>query len=144
MIYMTPRIFVDTNVLVYAYDREWPEKQRIALELLDGLVSKQQAVCSAQVLAEFFVVVTRGIPEPLASEQALITIDRLRQCLEVVPVTAAVVREAARAVVTYRMSFWDAQIWAAAHLNQVELILSEDLPGNASVEGVNYRNPFPH
>lgn len=135
---------MDTNVLVYAYDREWPEKQRIALELLDGLVSKQQAVCSAQVLAEFFVVVTRGIPEPLASEQALITIDRLRQCLEVVPVTAAVVREAARAVVTYRMSFWDAQIWAAAHLNQVELILSEDLPGNASVEGVNYRNPFPH
>jgi predicted nucleic acid-binding protein len=53
------------------------------------------------------------------------------------------VREAARAVVTYRMSFWDAQTWAVAHLNQIELILSEDLPGSASVEGVNYRNPFP-
>ncbi|MGI6609217.1 MAG: PIN domain-containing protein [Limnochordia bacterium] len=140
---MVPRIFVDTNVLVYAYDREWPAKQQISARLLDDLITSQQAVCSAQVLAEFFVVVTQKIPEPLSLEQALTTIDRLRQCVEVVPVTAAVVREAARAVVTYRMSFWDAQVWAVAHLNQIELILSEDLPGSASIEGVNYRNPFP-
>jgi len=58
-------ILVDTNVLVYAYDRSEPEKQKRALELLDALVENETGVLNVQVLSEFFNSVTRKIAAPL-------------------------------------------------------------------------------
>ena len=49
---------LDTNILVYAVDRDAGEKHRIAVELLDAL-TEQDCVLSLQALAEFFHVVTR-------------------------------------------------------------------------------------
>ena len=63
---MSDRVFIDTNVLVYAYDRSEPEKQRRALETLDQLVSARAGVISPQVMSEFFVTVTRKIASPLS------------------------------------------------------------------------------
>ena len=48
----------------------------------------------------------------------------------------------ARGVRDHAMGFWDAQIWAAARLNQIGLVLSEDLQDRAVVEGVRFVNPF--
>jgi len=42
----------------------------------------------------------------------------------------------------YQFSFWDAQIWAAAKLNQVPVVLSEDFNAGAIIEGVRFVNPF--
>ncbi len=61
---MTDRARVNTSLLVYAYDRSQPEKQRRALELLDRLAVSRTGVLSTQVLADFFVAVTRKIPAP--------------------------------------------------------------------------------
>lgn len=58
---MSSRVFVDTNVLVYAYDRSEPEKQKRALEVLDHLAIYRIGIISTQILAEFFVSVTRKI-----------------------------------------------------------------------------------
>jgi len=51
---MIARILVDSNVLVYAYDRSEPEKQARALEVLDFLAIHGVGIICAQVLAEFF------------------------------------------------------------------------------------------
>ena len=59
---MTDRVLVDTNVLVCAYDRSEPEKQNCALQVLDRLATSGLGVLTSQVLAEFFVAVTRRIP----------------------------------------------------------------------------------
>jgi len=57
--------FLDTNLLVYPYDRSEPEKQRRAHAVLTRLAAAQAGVVSAQVLAEFFVAVTRKCgPQP--------------------------------------------------------------------------------
>jgi predicted nucleic acid-binding protein len=66
---MKASVFVDTNVLVYAYDRSEPEKQGQALEVLDGLATTRTGVISTQVLAEFFITVTQKIPAPLSVSQ---------------------------------------------------------------------------
>ena len=68
--------------------------------------------------------------------------DHYLQCTKQLPLTGAIVREAARGVAEYQLSYWDAQIWACARLNQVQVILTEDLPGREYLEGVRYRNPF--
>ncbi len=139
---MIGKVLVDTNILVYAYDIQWPRKQQQALDVLDTLIKNNQAMISAQVLSEFFVVVTRKLHQPLPPAQALISIDRYIQCVEVLPVTASIVREAARAAATYQISYWDAQIWATAHLNQIPTIVTEDIPSASYIEGVSYYNPF--
>ena len=67
---MTGPYLVDTNILVYAYDRSEPQKAALAADLLDHLATSGQGVLSLQVLAEFFVTVTRKIPRPLSVDLA--------------------------------------------------------------------------
>jgi len=133
---------IDTNVLVYIYDVTAPKKQRRALEIVGELITSRRAALPAQVLAEFFVAVTRKIAKPLSPVEALERIDNYSRCTTVTPLTAPVVREAVRGVLEHGMSYWDAQIWAAARLNQIPLIITEDMPGQNYIEGVRYVNPF--
>ena len=139
---MSDRVFVDTNVLVYAYDRSEPGKQRQALEVLDRLATTRAGVISTQVLAEFFVAVTRKISAPLSGAEAYERVKNYLQSWAVVDLTGLIVLEAARGVRDHQFSFWDAQIWATARLNQIPVVFSEDFADGAVVEGIRFVNPF--
>jgi len=119
---MSDRIFADTNVLVYAYDRSESQKQRRALEVLDRLAVSRVGVISTQVLAEFFVAVTRKIGTPLSVSEACVRVKNYLQAWTVLDLTGMIVLEAARGVREHQFNFWDAQIWAAARLNQIPVV----------------------
>ncbi len=140
--YMNGRALVDTNVLVYAYDRSEPEKQVRTLDVLDQLEARRAGVISSQMLGEFFVAVTRRIAAPLTVAEAYERMLAYVSSWPTLSVTPATALEAARGVRDHRLSYWDAQVWAAAKLNQVAVILSEDCNPGASIEGVRYVNPF--
>lgn len=136
------RVFVDTNVLVYAYDRSEPQKQARALEVLDDLVQRGVGLLSAQVLAEFYVTITRKLAAPLTPQQAY---ERLKNYLYAWPVaemSGLIVLEAARGVRDHQLNFWDAQVWSVARLNQCQIVLSEDFNTGTVIEGVRFINPF--
>ncbi len=133
---------VDTDLLVYPYDNSEMEKSVIAEQLLDRLARRESLVLSSQVLAEFLVIVTRRIPTPLSVEDAIGSINRYLSGFSVLDVTGPVVREALRGVSQHGLPYWDAQLWATARLNQVEVILTDDTPGQTEIEGVRYVNPF--
>ena len=139
---MSDRILADTNVLVYAYDRSEPQKQRRALEVLDRLAVSRVGVISTQVLAEFFVAVTRKIETPLSVSEAYVRVKNYLQAWTVLNLTGMIVLEAARGVREHQFNFWDAQIWAAARLNQIPIVFSEDFNAGAVTEGVQFVNPF--
>jgi len=139
---MSDRIFADTNVLVYGYDRSEPQKQRRALEVLDRLAVSRVGVISTQVLAEFFVAVTRKIETPLSVSEAYVRVKNYLQAWTVLNLTGMIVLEAARGVREHQFNFWDAQIWAAARLNQIPIVFSEDFNAGAVTEGVQFVNPF--
>jgi predicted nucleic acid-binding protein len=139
---MNGRVFVDTNVLVYAYDRSEPNKQRLALDVLDRLAVSGIGVISTQVLSEFFIAVTRKITIPMGAKDAYERIRNYLQAWTVVDLTGLIVLEAVRGTQTHQLSFWDAQIWAAARLNQISLVFSEDFASNSVIEGVRFVNPF--
>jgi len=139
---MSDRVLVDTNVLVYAYDRSEPEKQQRALEVLDHLAVTGIGVISTQVLAEFFVAITRKIPAPLTVAEAYDRVKNYLQSWTVLDVTGMIVLEAARGVRDHQFNFWDAQIWAAARLNQIPVVFSEDFNAGQVTEGVRFVNPF--
>jgi predicted nucleic acid-binding protein len=103
------------------------------------------AVVSPQVIVEYFDVTTRprGILPPIFSkDDALRAVEALLascRCLDLTPITAF---EAARAASRYQMRIFDAHIWAAARLNGIETILTEDAQSRATIEGVTYVNLF--
>ena len=134
--------FIDTNVLVYAYDFSQPEKQASAVETLDDLYETQSGVLSTQVLSEFFVVVTRKLAAPLTVDEASERLENLASVWPVAVITPLVVIEAARGVRQHQLSYWDSLIWATARLNQIQVVLSEDFNQGHSLEGVAFINPF--
>lgn len=139
---MTARYLADTNLLVYAYDRSEPEKQARALEVLDELVKTGAGALSAQILAEFFNVVTRKLLKPLSVTEGYESVGNYLMSWEIMEITGPVVFEAVRGVRDHQFSFWDSMVWATARMNQIPVILSEDFSDNATIEGVKFLNPF--
>ncbi|MDI6631067.1 MAG: PIN domain-containing protein [Bacillota bacterium] len=139
---MTGKVLVDTNLLVYAYDFADPAKQETAFRLLDELATSGRGVLSAQVLTEFVVAVTRKIAKPLDLKTVQKSVENYLSSWVVLDVTGFVVLEAVRGVREHRFSYWDAQIWATARLNQIPVVLSEDFASGSTVEGVTFLNPF--
>jgi len=133
---------IDTNILVYAHDPVEGEKAARAIEILDQLQGAQEGRLSAQCLAEFFVVVTSGESPLMSLGEAGQQVDLLSQAFHTLDITPMIVMEAARGVQQHQFSYWDAQIWATARLNQIPIILSEDFQPGSSFEGVRFLNPF--
>jgi predicted nucleic acid-binding protein len=139
---MADRVMVDTNVLLYAYDRAEPSKQPQALALLDHLAVNGLGVLTSQVLAEFFVNAIRRLRPPLTTEEAYGCIQNYLLSWEILDISGPIVLEAVRGVRTYQISYWDAQIWASAKMNQIRVVFSEDFAPRVIIEGVRFVNPF--
>ena len=138
---MPDREFIDTNILVYAYDRRDPVKQSRAQKLLINGIENETAVLSTQVLGEFFTVVTKRIPNPLAIEEAEEAID-LFGILPVVELDLAMIRRAITTHRQYGASYWDSLIIVAAEKAGCGQILSEDLNPGQLYHGIVVVNPF--
>ena len=139
---MTDEVLLDTNVLVYAFDPSGPTKHERALRVIARLLASGRGKISCQALGEFFWTVTRKMRPPLRPSEAYDQIAILMRTWPVLPTTPLVVLEAARGVRDHRLPYWDAQVWAAARLNQIPVILSEDFSDGSEVDGVRFVNPF--
>jgi predicted nucleic acid-binding protein len=133
--------FVDTNVLLYAYDTAAGQRHDDAAHLVDRLWSERSGAISVQVLQEFFVNSTRKVAAPLTPEAA---VDRIRSLSwwRVHSPLADDVVAAASLSNRHQLSFWDAMIVRSAAELHCETIWSEDLNDGQVIEGVRVRNPF--
>ena len=138
---MPDRTFIDTNILVYAYDIDEPVKQARAREILKQGIEGETAVLSVQVIGEFFTVVTKRIPNPLSAEEAEQVLDLL-SILPVIDLDFRMIRHAIEIHRQHGIAYWDALIVAAAHRADCTQILTEDLNAGQSYEGVTVVNPF--
>jgi predicted nucleic acid-binding protein len=132
--------FLDTNILVYAYDVSHLEKQRVASELLKRAV-RGDCVISAQVLAEFAATLLHKITPPPKPEDVLVILDALGPIPLIEP-DADLVRRAVQAHSDYGLHFYDAMIVAAAERSGSERIWSEDLNAGQKYFGIVVANPF--
>ena len=97
---------------------------------------------SAQCLSEFFNATTRRKDPILTTSEAINQTEKLAQAFVIFSVTQQVVLEALRGVKQHQFEFWDAQIWAAARLNQTPIVFSEDFNSGSVIESVRFVNPF--
>ena len=136
---MSVRAFLDTNVLVYAFDDGEPRKRDRARELLAN--PPAPPVISTQVVGEFYVVVTRKLAKPLAPDDARSAVEQLLR-LPVLPIDGDLTRAAVATSETAQLSYWDALIVEAAAVSGCDLLLTEDLSDGAVIRSVRIQNPF--
>lgn len=136
------RSFLDTNVLVYLFDRSDPAKQARAREVVrEGAGGDEDYVVSTQVLLEFYAVVTSKLEPPLAHDTAVRVVERL-SALPVVAPSPGMVVEAMQFAHEHVLSIWDALIVRAARAAICDRILTEDLADGSVLGGVRVENPF--
>lgn len=133
--------FVDTNVLVYAYDASAGRKSIVANKLISDLWRSSKGCLSIQVLQEFHNVVTRKLIRPLSlSESRLILEDFSTWKIhkpEVDDVLSAI-----RFQENYQITFWDSLVVQSANQLGCAVIWSEDLTHEQYYGNCQLLNPF--
>jgi predicted nucleic acid-binding protein len=133
--------FVDTNILVYAYDPTAGAKYECARDLVSRLWNRREGCLSTQVLQEFYVTVTRKLARPLGSEEASGIVSDLSEWTIHRP-TVSTILAAVRIETRHHISFWDALIVASASELGCTTIWSEDLNPGQVYETVAVANPL--
>jgi predicted nucleic acid-binding protein len=135
------RQFVDTNILVYAYDETAGAKHEKARALLTELLHTGEGCLSMQVLQEFFVTLTRKIPEPFQASEAARRVAYLAEWNLHVPERSDLF-SAIDLHQQFEISFWDAMVIQSARRLRCRLLWSEDLTHGRTYAGVTVRDPF--
>jgi len=138
---MADRIFVDSNIFVYARDASEKRKQPIAEEKLQQLWGDRSGRISAQVLNEYYVTVTRKLDPGLTPVEAQSDVRSLA-AWKPLPVDSNLIQDAFEIEGRYGLSWWDSLIVAAAETLGCERILSEDLSRDQRYNGIEVINPF--
>lgn len=138
---MSARQFLDTNIVVYAYDTTDPRKQARAQELLADAVRSGDGAVSVQVFGEFFhtVVVRRKL---MSAAEATVAISALESGLEVADITAKLVKDAIAIHERYELRYWDSLIVATARHLGCKVVASEDMSDGQDYGGIVVVNPF--
>ncbi len=135
------RVFVDTNILVYAYDSDTADKHDVAKRNLAELWNDETGALSIQVLQEFYVTVTRKLSKPINKRAARDVIDTYDTWSPHRPVTADLVA-ASELEERHRLAFWDALVVISAQRSECTRLLSEDLQHGRRIGPVTVVNPF--
>ena len=135
------RVFVDTNILVYAHDSCAGVKHQQARQTMLELWESGCGCLSVQVLQEFYNAVTRKVPKPIGRSEAQIIIRDLAAWTVHSPI-AEDVFQAIEIQQNHGVSFWDAMIIRSAGQLGCRNILSEDLSAGQLYSGVLVVNPF--
>lgn len=135
------KVFIDTNILVYAYDLSAGAKHGEAVAIMSDLWNTGRGVTSMQVLQEFFVNATGKIPKPLDSMTAR---EVVRDFLKWNPVliNGEVIVDAIDIHAAHKYSFWDSLIIASAIESGAGTLLTEDLSDKHKIKNIVIRNPF--
>lgn len=136
---MSDRVFLDTNIILYADDVSAGEKRLRSIALLGDLVGKSLAVVSTQVLQEYFVVATRKLRVP--PDVARRKVEALSH-LDVVIIRSEIILAAIDLHRLHSLSFWDALILKCASASGCARVLSEDMQHGSTIDGVQVVNPF--
>ncbi|MDG6257720.1 MAG: PIN domain-containing protein [Methanomicrobiaceae archaeon] len=135
---------VDTNVLVYLFDADAPEKRRVSKDLLTACWrSETRYSVSAQNLAEFSVVVTEKVEHPMPVDDVKRFI---RDILDfdgwnVVGYGGETVIRANAIRDRHRVHFWDALLAATMIESGIDTIITEDAH-LLRVPGITVTNPY--
>jgi predicted nucleic acid-binding protein len=138
---MNDKVFFDTNVLVYAFDKSEPEKGAIAKGLIRDFGLEGNIVLSTQVLQEFYVTVTKAKKFMLTKEKAEEVVNDFAE-FPLVQVDGIIISRAMKRHQSDAFSFWDSLIVESALQSGCSKLLSEDMHNGLMINSLAISNPF--
>lgn len=133
------QIFVDTNILIYAVDRDAGEKHELARSLVASLWDRNvPPAISIQVLQEYYHNIRRKGTSPTEAREFVSDYLAWRVIVNDAKILLAAMDESGR----WLISFWDGLIIAAAKSAGAAELWSEDLNSGQDYGGVRVVNPF--
>ena len=139
---MPAEFFLDTNVFVYTFDRQEPDKQARARGLVERALGTGDGVVSSQVVQEFLNVALRKFERPFSEEQALRYLREVLDPLCFVFSSISLYETAVSLCRRWRFSFYDSLIVAAALESKCNVLYSEDFQDGQEIESLTIVNPF--
>jgi len=129
------KVFIDSNVMIYAYFNQNDEKQRISRQLIS-----QSSVVSTQVLQEIANTLRRKIKVDYSIIRLLLQECKQNSILHTN--TSETVFSALDISERYDFSFYDSLIVAAALESKCTVLYSEDMQHNQQIKNLTIKNPF--
>lgn len=133
--------FVDTNILIYAHDREQGRRHEIASAVIEDLWMSGDGVLSTQVLQELYVNLSRKLHKPMARPLARAVVERYA-AWRVHLIAPSDILEASELEQRHRLAFWDALLVVAAQKLGATRLLTEDMQRGRTIGGVRIESPF--
>lgn len=134
-------VFIDTNILVYAYDADAGDKHLKAQTVLRDCWENESGSISTQVLQEFYVTVTNKLTKTVPVQTARKVIETYRAWPLYLPTIEDII-VASELGEKHQLSFWDALIVIAAQMSGATTLLSEDLQHGQQISSLRIVNPF--
>lgn len=136
---MPGKVFIDTNLLVYACDSHNAAKQKLARTYLFELADTGRGVLSTQVLQEFYVTVTGKLHiDPIIAKSLI----RSFSHFTLISVSHEMILDAIDCSTLLKLSFWDSLIITAAESGNCTELWAEDLSDGQLIRSLRIRNPF--
>jgi predicted nucleic acid-binding protein len=134
-------IFLDTNILLYAYDLDEESKRQTAKGILANCWNNRSGAVSTQVLQEFYVTLTRKLPKKLTANEAR---EIIRDFLPwpIYQVAPTDIVKASELEEKSGYTFWDSLVITAAQNTNAEILYSEDMQDGQQFGGLKIINPF--
>jgi predicted nucleic acid-binding protein len=139
---MNARSFLDTNIIVYAFDQASIRKARIARQLITDGVNDGRCILSYQVVQEFVNVVLKGFRITLVRADLESFLLNALFPMAVVSTTHVLIVEGLRLQAAYQLSWYDSLIVAAALQGGCKVLYSEDLQSGQRFGDLVVENPF--
>jgi len=129
--------FIDTNVLIYAYSNDEPEKSQKANEVIFA----DNTLISLQVINEFSNTCLRKLK--ITPQNIIASIEELTSIIIVTGFSQSTQIRALQLINKYRFSYYDSLIIATAIENSCSVLYSEDMQHNQKIEiQLRIINPF--
>jgi predicted nucleic acid-binding protein len=135
------KVFFDTNVLVYTFDRDSPAKRHTAAGLVEDHRRAGEILLGTRVLHEFYVTITRKLARSVSGPIAHRAVEALMH-LPIVRVDPLMILSAIGRSQSAALSVWHALVVKAALEGGATTLLSEDLQHGQQFDGLTVVNPF--
>jgi predicted nucleic acid-binding protein len=136
-----PLVFVDTNVLLYAFDEADPAKRDLSRAWLAACWRGRCGRLSTQVLNEFYSNARKKVAAAISAGDARSEVRRYQQWKPWL-IDQATVETAWAVESRCGINYWDALLVAAAQHRGCTLLLTEDLQHDQRIDRLRIVNPF--
>lgn len=139
---MNDKYFIDTNIFVYAFNQDEPEKNKIANNLIESALIERSGCISYQVIQEFINVSTKKFEVPLSVRDCQKYLNSVLSPLCEIFTSFDLYHRALEIMERWQYSFYDSLILGSAIQADCKILYSEDFQHNQKIQSLTIINPF--